>query len=69
MIARNIPPGLGRHFRIESLPFHDRETYTASRDSMKSRIYPSGGYTIRASDSSVEMTHIARRNAERAGVD
>jgi putative N6-adenine-specific DNA methylase len=68
MMARNIPPGLSRHFRIESLSFHDRDTYMKAKEEMKGKIYPSGSYSISASDSDPGMVEIAKRNAERAGV-
>jgi putative N6-adenine-specific DNA methylase len=68
MMARNIAPGLSRHFRIESLPFHDREIFLKAKEGFRSKTYPSGSYSIRASDTDPEMVEIAKRNAERAGV-
>lgn len=68
MMARNIPPGISRYFRIESLPFHDRDSLKHVEEALRSKIYPSGKYEIMATDMSREMVEIARRNAERAGV-
>ena len=68
MMARNIPPGLSRYFRIESLPFHEREILKNVKEEAKSKIYPSGKYEIFANDMSEEMVEVAKRNAERAGV-
>ena len=68
MMARNIPPGLTRHFRVVSLPFHDRMLLTAVKKDLEGKIYPSGKYEIFASDVNTEMVEIAKRNAERAGV-
>ncbi len=68
MMARSIPPGLARHFRIESLPIHDREIWVNEKKEAETRIYPSGNYQIYASDIDPEIVEIAKRNAERAGV-
>ncbi len=68
MIARNIPPGIGRHFRIENLSFHDRDLMMSTREAMRGKIYPSGSYQIFASDIDSNMIEIARRNAEKAWV-
>jgi putative N6-adenine-specific DNA methylase len=65
-MARNIAPGINRHFRIESLPIHDRDEYLSVKNTLKLKAYPSGPYHIFASDTSSEMIEIARRNAERA---
>jgi 23S rRNA G2445 N2-methylase RlmL len=66
MIARNIAPGLARHFRIESLPCHDKELLAGVRTRGTAKSYPSGKYKIYASDIDPEMVRIARKNAERA---
>ena len=68
MMARNIPPGLTRHFRVVSLPFHDRALLSGVKKDLEGKIYPSGKYEIFASDMDSEMVEIAKRNAERAGV-
>ncbi len=68
MMARNIPPGLTRHFRVVSLPFHDRALLSGVKKDLEGKIYPSGKYEIFASDMDSEMVEISKRNAERAGV-
>lgn len=68
MIARNIAPGLQRHFRIEPLPFHDRSLFELVKTEARNKSYPSGKYQVYASDIDPEMIRIARENAERAGV-
>ena len=68
MMARGMAPGRDRHFRIESLPFHDRAEMTSVKHIAQMRAYPSGAYHIHASDIDPEMIRIAKRNAERAGV-
>lgn len=66
MMARGMAPGLHRHFRIESLPFHDRTIFLKTKHELESKIYPSGKYQIFASDIDESMVEIAKRNAERA---
>lgn len=68
MIARNIAPGLCRHFRIEELPNYNRTLLQEVRDEAGKKIYPSGKYQIVGSDMDASMVAIAERNAERAGV-
>ena len=60
MIARNIAPGLGRKFRVEELIFHDSESLQRVQDTARSKIYPSGKYTVTASDIDPEMIRVAR---------
>jgi putative N6-adenine-specific DNA methylase len=69
MIARNIAPGLARHFRVEELRFHDSALLQQVQDTARSKIYPSGKYTVTATDIDPEMIRIARWNAKRAWVD
>lgn len=69
MLARNIAPGIGRRFRIEELHFHDAAEMTSIRNVARLAAYPSGAYTIYASDIDPAMIDIARANARRAGVD
>jgi putative N6-adenine-specific DNA methylase len=66
MLARNIAPGVGRRFRIEELPFHDAAEMTSIRNIARLAAYPSGNYSIFASDIDPSMLDIARANAERA---
>lgn len=68
MMARNIAPGLGRHFRIEELPFYNRKLLQETRETARWKIYPSGKYQIHASDIDERMIPIARANATRAWV-
>lgn len=68
MIARNIAPGLMRHFRIESLISHNKELLTEVKTEAKAKSYPSGKYTIIGRDIEPEMIRIAHGNAMRAGV-
>ena len=68
MMARNIAPGLFRSFRIEELPFHNATLLESVRANAEKKIYPSGNYTIHASDIDPAMIQIARENARRAGV-
>lgn len=65
-MARNIAPGIGRRFRIESLPFHDKEKFTKVKNTAQAKSYPSGEYKILASDMDAEMVEIAKGNALRA---
>ncbi len=68
MMARGIAPGLFRLFRIEELPFHDAESLETAKAKAEQKIYPSGEYSISASDIDPAMIHIAEGNARRAGV-
>lgn len=68
MMARNIAPGLMRHFRIESLISHDRELLSEVKSEAKTKSYPSGKYTIIWRDKDPEMIRIALGNAMRAWV-
>ena len=69
MLARNIAPGLGRHFAVENFPFFEKEIFDAVRREAREKIYPSGNYQIFASDIDPKMIEIARNNARRAGVE
>jgi putative N6-adenine-specific DNA methylase len=68
MIARNIAPGLYRHFRVEELRFHNSDLLHSVQDTARSKIYPSGKYTVYASDLDPSMIKIAEWNAKRAWV-
>ncbi len=68
MMARNIAPGLERTFRIEDLPFYSIALLRESKLDAKAKQYPSGDYTLFASDIDTGMLDIARENARRAGV-
>ncbi|MDO4873597.1 MAG: class I SAM-dependent RNA methyltransferase [Candidatus Gracilibacteria bacterium] len=69
MLARNIAPGLGRHFAVENFPFFEKEIFYAVRREAREKIYPSGNYQIFASDIDPKMIEIAKNNARRAGVE
>ncbi len=69
MLARNIAPGMGRHFAIENFPFFNKEIFTEVRTECRQNTYPSGNYKIFASDLSDEMVQITKNNAMRAGVE
>lgn len=69
MLARNIAPGLGRHFAVENFPFFEKEILYAVRREAHEKIYPSGNYQIFASDINPKMIEIAKNNARRAGVE
>jgi putative N6-adenine-specific DNA methylase len=69
MMARNIPPGLSRSFRIESLPFYDISLLREVKLEAKGKIYPTGNYKIYASDKDHKLVKIAYENARRAGVE
>lgn len=69
MIARNIAPGLTRHFRIEELPCYNRALMEEARTELRNKAYPSGKYTIIARDIDSSVVEKAQRNAERAGVN
>lgn len=68
MIARNIAPGVSRHFRVEALPFHEAELLKNVKDEAKKKSYPSGVYTIFAKDIDLAVIEVAQKNAARAGV-
>ncbi len=68
LMARNIAPGLFRDFRIEELRFHDPILLETVQEEAEKKMYPSGGYTILASDMDETMISIAEANARRAGV-
>jgi putative N6-adenine-specific DNA methylase len=42
LMARNIAPGLFRHFRVEELPFFESDMMEIVRDEAEKKIYPSG---------------------------
>jgi putative N6-adenine-specific DNA methylase len=68
MMARNIAPGIKRHFRIEDLPFHDAQLFENIQVEANTKSYPSGSYRIFTQDIDPAMIHIAESNARRAGV-
>lgn len=69
LLARNIAPGIGRHFAIENFPFFQKKLLDQARTEARSKIYPSGNYKIIGSDINIEMIEKSKRNAMRAGVE
>jgi putative N6-adenine-specific DNA methylase len=57
-----------RHFRIESLPFFERGLFESVKKEAKTKIYPSGAYTLIGHDIDETVLELARENAKRAGV-
>lgn len=68
MIARNIAPGLRRHFAFEKWNWIDARILTEVRDEAKTKIYPPGGYQILAQDIDETVLEKALYNAKVAGV-
>ena len=68
MIARNIAPGLRRHFAFENWGWIAPKYLTEARDDAKTQIYPPGGYSITGSDIDEHMMEQAAYNAKVAGV-
>lgn len=69
MLARNIAPGIRRRFAIERFNFFNKTLLETVKQEAKERIYPSGKYTIIASDIDPVMLEKAKHNAIRVGVD
>jgi putative N6-adenine-specific DNA methylase len=68
MIARNIAPGLRRHFAFENWDWIDPSVLQEVRDTAKTKIYPPGGYSITGSDIDAHMMEQAHYNSKVAGV-
>ncbi len=68
MIARNIAPGLRRHFAFENWDWVPTKILTDARDAAKTKIYPPGGYSIVGYDIDEEVLAKALYNAKVAGV-
>lgn len=69
LLARNIAPGIGRHFAIENFPFFNKNMFDIARKEAREKSYPSGKYQIFGSDINPEMIEKSRRNALRAGIE
>jgi len=67
LIALNRAPGLNRHFAAMDWRIWDSSLWTLAVEEAKSREFH-GQYRIFASDLDPAAIHIARQNAERAGV-
>ena len=68
MLARNIAPGLQRHFAFEQWKVIDSKLLTSIKDEAKNKQYSTKIYQIYASDTDAQVLDIARKNADTAGV-
>ena len=68
MIARNIAPGLQRHFAFEDRNIYDEAQFTELEQEAIKAQFANKMYQISASDIDVELLNIAQENAKRAGV-
>lgn len=68
MIARNIAPGLRRHFAFEHWDWIPKNLLTEARDRAKTKIFPPGSYTIRGYDIDPDVLQKAEYNSKVAGV-
>ena len=68
MIARRIPPGLGRAFAFERWPDFEVTTWRSVVDAAQSSIRPSSPAKIMGSDRDPGAVQAATENASRAGV-
>jgi putative N6-adenine-specific DNA methylase len=68
MLARRIPPGVGRSFAFERWPEFDARAWSAVRDLARQQIRPTGPVPILGSDRDAGAVQAAAGNAERAGV-
>lgn len=68
MIARNVAPGLRRHFALENWDWIPPKYLAEARDHAKTQIYPPGGYSISGSDIDANIMEQAEYNAKVAGV-
>lgn len=69
LLARNIAPGLGRHFAIENFPFFNHEIFQNVRTEARHKKFGDKKYKIIARDLSEEVLQKAKNNAMRAGVE
>jgi putative N6-adenine-specific DNA methylase len=68
LLARHIPPGLGRQFALERWPAHDPAADAALRARLRAAILPAAPAPIHGSDRDAGALTAAAGNAERAGV-
>lgn len=68
MIARNIAPGLGRHFAFEKLNRFDGDLWRRIQEEARARQQPTGAAHIVASDRDGRAVEAAARQFESAGV-
>lgn len=68
MLARRIPPGLGRGFAFERWPRFDRRAWDGLRERAREQVLSAGPVPILGSDRDSGAVRAAAANAERAGV-
>ncbi|MDD2745401.1 MAG: class I SAM-dependent RNA methyltransferase [Candidatus Gracilibacteria bacterium] len=68
MIARNIAPGLRRHFAFEDWNWVDPKFLVEAREAGKRKIFPPGSYQIQGYDIDAEVIEKAVYNSKVAGV-
>ncbi|HEX6965788.1 MAG TPA: THUMP domain-containing protein [Gemmatimonadaceae bacterium] len=68
LIARRIPPGLGRRFAFMQWPTFDAAVWQRTLDDARAGIAPSAPAPIQGSDRDAGAIDAATANAERAGV-
>ena len=68
MVARRIPPGLGRRFAFEQWPEFDRRAWDTVHERARGRVLPVSPVSIQGSDRDAGAVRAAAANAERAGV-
>ena len=68
MIARNIAPGLQRHFAFEDRKIYDESQFTELEQEAIKAQFANKMYQISASDIDADLLKIAQENARRAGV-
>jgi putative N6-adenine-specific DNA methylase len=68
LMARSVPPGLGRTFAAERWPRAEQDDWSGRRERLRSQIRPATTAPIVGSDVNAGALGTARRNARRAGV-
>jgi len=68
LLARRIPPGLGRSFAFERWPEFSRRAWDAVREQAREQVLPASPVPIQGSDRDAGAVRAAAANAERAGV-
>jgi putative N6-adenine-specific DNA methylase len=68
LLARRIPPGLGREFAFERWPAFDAEAWTRLLDEARAKGLTRAAAPIHGSDRDAGAVRAAQANAERAGV-
>lgn len=69
LLARNIAPGIGRHFAIENFKIFDKNIFDEVRRKAREKSFQNGKYQIFASDLDEISLQKAKNNAMRAGVE